>query len=132
MLERNKRIIMGRPKKEPVVTVPTSVPKITSKVVNSKEAELQKQIKQLQDMMEEMQKALAVKIEVASTQLTKVSREEYGEIVAPVGENIEQVPFRQYIRVMSLTTHRLTLSTEGYGIGTLYNFTNYGQIQSIL
>lgn len=47
-------------------------------------------------------------------------------------ETIEEIPFRKFIRVMSLTNHKLTLSTEGRGRGTLYNFTNFGQTISII
>jgi len=122
---------MANVKKETTTTTKpkatTTNPKVTATAKSVKETELENQIKELQDMMLSMQKL------VAQTQAVKnIPKEEYGEIVAPINEIEEQVPFRQYIRVMSLTPHHLTLSTEGFGNGTVYNFVNYGQIQSIL
>ena len=44
----------------------------------------------------------------------------------------EEIPFRKFIRVMSLTNGRLTLSTEGYGRGVVYNFIDFGEMQNII
>lgn len=121
---------MGRPKKE----VGTSIAPSTTivKKPTAKELELENQVKQLQEMMLEMKKMMAVKKEEPTRVDALPIKGEYGELVAPIGETAEEVPFRQYIRVMSLTNHRLTVSTEGFGNGTVFNFVNYGQIHSIL
>lgn len=125
---------MARTKKEPVTeeinTVKTPVKK-TVPQKSVKEKELEAQLKELQKMMEEMKKAMFSA--PAPTSIASLNPNgNYGDIVAPIGEPQEEVPFRQYIRVMSLTNHRLTISTEGYGNGTVFNFVAYGQIQSIL
>jgi len=118
---------MGRPKKEVVPSTTATPIKEVVKKPSAKETELESQVKQLQEMMLEMKKMMtAPKVDA----LPAVGN--YGELVAPIGEESVDVPFRQYIKVMSLTNHRLTLSTEGFGNGTVFNFINYGQVQSIL
>ena len=47
-------------------------------------------------------------------------------------EDEERIPFNKTIKVMSLINNRLTISTEGDGQGTKYNFVKFGQIRGIL
>jgi len=68
------------------------------------------------------------------TELKSNSQVQSMSVVEPKEEKDEipeEIPFRQYIKVMSLTNNRLSLSTERHGRGTVYNFSEFGQIQSI-
>ena len=99
----------------PVIKVTkTPKPKIEP---NSEVEELKDRIKQLEELM---LKSLEVKAEPLPSPVVKIE------------ENTEEIPFRNFIKVMSLTNNRLTLATEGTGKGTLYNFTEFGEIQPIM
>jgi len=113
---------MGRPRK--IVDTQEAI-KPTKSVETAKEKRLENEVNELKNTVKQMQEMM-----MAQTKTT-VAMPEYGNMVAPVGETVD-VPFRQYIKVMSLTKHRLTISTEGFGNGTVFNFTEYGQVQSIL
>lgn len=73
--------------------------------------------------LEEMQKQLA-KLE-AENQKLKSSHEEAEE------DDVEEINGDTEITVISQTIGSLTISTEGNGIGTVYHFDNFGDIQDI-
>lgn len=116
---------------EVVVPVKKTVTKTAPKV-DAKTVALEKQVLEMQEMMKKMQEMLISKTEVAPAPKILYNAQDFGYEIPPIAQSQEDVPFRQYIRVMSLTNHHLTVSTDGYGNGTVYNFINYGQVQSII
>ncbi len=132
---------MGRPRKTDTVsnntetkTTSTTAKKSTATAKSPREKQLESEVTELKNLVKDLQeivmKTVKTDSEVANAPVEK--REQYfdgGD--SPLAETVE-IPFRQYVRVMSLTKHKLTVSTEGFGNGTVYNFTNYGQVQSII
>lgn len=103
--------------------------KKTSTVVKSevntkteREKQLENEVMELKNMM---QKILENQNAIKDTPKPLVT-------IDYVEEDEEDIPFNKLIKVMSLTNHRLTLSTEGYGRGTLYNFVEFGEVQPIV
>jgi hypothetical protein len=125
---------MTKSKKEPIVATQEVVVPIKKTVpkTDPKTVALEKQVLEMQEMIKNMQTMLTSKMEVVSSPKILRNAEDFGYEIPPMAQSQEDVPFRQYIRVMSLTNHHLTISTDGYGNGTVYNFINYGQIQSII
>lgn len=123
---------MARPKKETVVSntsTKTTTPRQATKPTQ-REKDLEAQVASLTKMMQELQKMIGAKEE--APQSVPETPQTLNEIFSLPTEQVQEaIPFREYIRVMSLTNHRLSISTEAYGQGTVYNFTNFGQVQSI-
>ncbi len=126
---------MGRPKKEiaPVAEVKTTSTTRTVNKPTQREKDLELQVASLTKMMQELQTLIVAKEKETAEPIKTFSESLPVSSVFTLQEDQvkEAIPFREYIRVMSLTNHRLSLSTEAYGQGTVYNFTNFGQVQSI-
>jgi hypothetical protein len=84
-----------------------------------KEMKLEQELENLKKMVEDL---IASRPIVASL----------NPVVTQKQEEENEIPFRKFIKVISLTNHTLTLSTEGHGVGTEYNFVEFGEIQNIL
>jgi len=87
-------------------------------------AELKNKLLEMQDMINKLMMTQTTPVEVTKNE-TPVNTSSYKE-------ESEEIPFRTFIKVMSLTNNKLTISTEGYGKGTLYNFIDFGEIQPIM
>lgn len=134
---------MGRPRKNPEgETSPSTVVKKTtpSGRPTQREKDLETQVQNLTKMVSELMLSQQEKKETKPTLATKVeeyvnkdSVDELMKVESYYDSNSEpeDIPFKQYIKVMSLTNNKLSLSTEMHGRGTVYNFTNFGQVQSI-
>lgn len=91
----------------------TKTKKVSSEV--SEQEIMQQRIKDLESLVEKMLKNQSQPIE--TKEVIKVK---------------DEIPFKEFIRVMSMCNNKLALSTEKHGNGIVYHFTEFGEIQSIL
>jgi len=84
----------------------------------NKSTKTEKEI-QLENEVAELKKMVLDLVNQKQTNIVKESDE-------------EDIPFRKFIKVMSLCYGKLALSTEGRGQGSVYHFTEFGEIQPII
>jgi len=95
---------------------------MVSESKSSKEIELENKLLQMEAMLQKLM-SQQNQTTVETPIQTKNKYED---------DDIDDIPFRKFIKVMSLTDHTLTLSTEGVGKGKLYNFVEFGQVIPII
>lgn len=89
-----------------------------SKTISEKELELKAEIDELK--------------KIVSNLINKDKKIENISASNNDNEDDGDIPFRKFIKVMSLVNHKLALSTEGKGRGIVYHFTQFGEIQPIM
>lgn len=102
----------GRPKKTETTEKATTSKKTTTTIVDN---DIQEQLKLLQE------------------QLAKLQAENEALKAEPISANTdeEEITSDTDITVVSQVVGTLTISTEGNGIGTVYNFEHFGEAQDI-
>jgi hypothetical protein len=96
---------------------------------STKEIELEAKLLAMEEMLQKLLKEKETKVEESTTQPTQLIQQTNNQATV---ETQDEIPFKTFIKVMSLTNHTLTLSTEGMGRGKLYNFVEFGQTQNIM
>jgi len=107
--------------------------KETDNVKSAKEIELESKLLKMEEMLRQLiQEKESQSNNNEPKQAEPMQAEPIHQKVATNAEELDEIPFKTFIKVMSLTNHTLTLATEGMGRGKLYNFVDFGQMQNIM
>jgi hypothetical protein len=114
---------MGKQTNSPSVTQHTT----TLETKSNKEIELENKLLKMEEMLRQLtEKHIQLQPEV------KVETTVESKKPNPDEDDMDDMPPNKWIKVMSLTNNKLSLSTESRGKGKVYNFTEFGQIQNII
>jgi hypothetical protein len=107
--------------------------KSTKSDKSDKEVELENKILQMEAMIKQlMDLQMQSQATIQNDNIGAAETTNKPTTTSEEDDEMDDVPFRKFIKVMSLTNHTLSLSTEGMGRGKVYDFVEFGQMKHII